>query len=514
MRARFLPLLLASLAACTRERPSQPPQDMLVRISDDEAKGLDPQTVSDLASLRLAADEFEGLTRMNGHGVAEGGLADRWTHTPDGLRWRFHLRADLRFSDGRPIAAELFPLLLARLRARATASPSTALFEALARIDAPQPDVVQVTLRHPFPQLPELLAHPAMAAIPLHRIAAAGAGWTADRPIVASGAYQLVDWRLNDRKLLRANPAWHDGLAPVRWVEWRPVSDALAALRMFIAGEADTVTDVPASRIAWARARVGRALHVSPYRGSYYFVLNARRPPFSDPRVRQALTLTIERPAIAAALLAPGTKPAWGIVPPGVGGLPAFHPAWADWPLVRRVALARRLLRQAGYGPGHPLRFAIRFNSDPEHRRVALALAAGWRPLGVEAELLNSEASLHFASLRRGDFEAARAGWIGDVAAPENYLDVHRANAGPADYEGLSDPHFDATLDRAEAESDASQRARGMRAAETILVNDAAVLPVAFYVSRNLVARRVHGWFDNPANAHPSSTLRLAARGG
>jgi peptide/nickel transport system substrate-binding protein/oligopeptide transport system substrate-binding protein len=509
---RLAPLLFALLAGCAQGDPApQPPRDRLVRIADDEAKGLDPQKFSDLASLRIAAEQFEGLTRFAADGSVEPGLASGWRASPDGLTWRFPIRPGLSFSDGVTIGPATFARVFARLIDPATASPHTILFAPIAAVE-PAAGAVIVRLRAPFPALPELLAHPAMAALPLHRIDAAGDRWTADRPIVASAAYRLVAWAPHDRLTLAANPAWYGGHPAIPAVEWRPMEDRLAALRLFRAGRADLTGDFPASRLPWLRANLPTAVHVAPYRGVYYFVFNLHDPRFADVRVRRALNMVVERRWIAGPLMAIGTQPAWGIVPPGTGGLPDYRPEWADWPRARRMAAARALLAAAGYGPAHPLAFDIRFNSDADHRRVSIALAAMWRPLGVEARLLNSESALHFAALRRHEFGVARSGWIADIAAPENFLAVHRRDAGAINYSGHADPRYDAALDAAAAEPDPAQRARAMRRSETILMENAPVLPIYYYVSRALVAPRVGGWIDNPANVHPSRTLTLAAR--
>lgn len=508
MKRRLSTPLLLCLSACVGgQGASNRAPDVIVRIADEEVKSLDPQTVSDLASLRLATDLHEGLTRIGADGVAEPGLARAPNVSADGLTWIYLLKPGLRFSDNAPITAALFARMFGRLRDEKTAAPTLSLFDAIDRIEARGLDRVVIHLRTPFPALPELLAHPALAALPLHR-----ADWATERPLVTSGPYRLTSWMLGDRVRLVANPAWHDGAPATSKIEWRPVSDSLTAMRLFEAGGADTLSEFPSARLPMLQREQPQALHVAPYRGAYYFAFNTRKPPFSDVRIRQALSLAVEREWIAGPLMGTGTRPAWGIIPPGISGLADYRPDWAGTPRTERLAKARALLRAAGYSPDRPLDFDIRFNSDVDHRRISVALAAMWKPLGVNARLLNSEASLHFASLKRHDFALARSGWIGDISAPENFLAVHRSDGGAINYSGYANPVFDKALDSALRTSDLKKRADAMRGAEAIAMADAPVLPIYFYVSKALVTPRITGWQANLANVHPSRTLKVIAQ--
>lgn len=498
------PFLLLAQCAPAPASHDAPAETALIRLADDEVKGTDPQLYSDLATLRVAAEQFEGLTRFNGAGRVEAGLAESWSAASDGRSWTFQLRPGLAFSDGTPIEAALFARVFARLRAKETASPIADLFQIIESVAAAPGNRVIVRLNAPFPALPELFAHPALAAMPLHR-----PDWTRERPMTASGAYQLTRWQLNDSIRLDANPRWHQGRPAIPTVFWKPVSDSLTALRSFQAGQADIIGEFPSSRLAELRRTAAEALHVSPYRGTYYFAFNTRRPPFDDRRVRRALSMVVDRGWLAHQLIATGVAPATRLVPPVVASGAAPAADWESETKAQRLRIAKSLLAQAGYGPERPLAFDIRFNSDVDHRRAAVALAAFWRPLGVEARLLNTEASLHFASLRRGDFALARSGWLGDISAPENFLSIHRSTAGAINYAGYASAEFDAALAAALQLSDPAARAAAMAKAETILLNDAPVLPLWHYVSKSMVSKRVGGWQDNPANVHPTRTLWL-----
>jgi oligopeptide transport system substrate-binding protein len=191
-------------------RPKSDPNE-LIRLSDAEARGLDPQLVSDLASIRIATDQFEGLTRFNERGDAIAGLAEAWVTTKDGLTWSFKLRPNLFFSDGTAIDAEVFRKALNRIRQKSSGSPHEALFAVIAAIEAADGLHVVVKLHSPLPQLPALLAHPAIAALPFHLIDTQGEAWTAIRPLVTSGPYRLTSWSLNQSIQLTNNPNWHAG---------------------------------------------------------------------------------------------------------------------------------------------------------------------------------------------------------------------------------------------------------------------------------------------------------------
>ncbi len=493
--------------------------DTLVRLGDAEIRTFDPHIFTELASARVAADQFVGLTRFDGRGEVIPALAEQWSVSTDGLTWRFPVRAGLKFSDGAPITAAVIVGSIARMRDPKTASTHAAMAVNFVGVEVVAGAVV-ITLAKPYPDLPGLLAHAAFAAVPLHRIKALGEAWTNERPLVTSGPYRATEWVLNKAITLERNPHWPVslGAAAIPRVIWKPSESNLSAMRAFLGGEADITGDFPPMRGKWLQDELNtgdmQPAKIEPYLGSYYFVFNTSKPPFNDPRVRTALNMTVEREWLIDKVLLSGAPPAYGLLPPGlvkVAGedTPDFRPDWAGKARSDRLAKAAALLTEAGFGPRNPLRFELRFNSSPDHRRICAAAAAMWADLGVEARLFNTESALHFDALRRADFALARSGWIADLAAPENFLENFLSDAGDRNYSRYVSPAFDAAMADALSQADADARARAMLRAEALMMADSPILPLYYYVARALVHPRVAGWHANPMNVHPNVDLAL-----
>ncbi len=510
---------LPALSACSgadekillRDRSAQ--GNRITRLLSAEIHSFDPHIISDVASASVADDQFAGLTCFNGEGKLMPCLAEKWDTSADGLTWRFHLYPNIRFSDKVPITPDTFVRTYKRLADPATGSPYIAFTSIIENIRA-QGSAVIIKLKQPYPELPAMLAHASYAAIPHHKIDALGEDWTNERPIVASGPYRATLWKLNDHIEMERNPEWHLSPAAIAHVTWRPVDNAQTAMRNFLAGQSDATDDYPPIRRQWLltnlKENAEEIVKLEPYLGNYYYVFNTRKPPFNDARVREALCMSVEREWLVDKVLQSHTPAAYGFVPPALTTEDRWQPQWRNWPRKKRMKAAAQLLALAGYGPDNPLRFEMRFNSSPDHRRVCAASSAMWAPLGVEVQLVNSEAAIHFDTLQRADFTMARSGWIADLPAPENFLENFLREAGPRNYSGYNNAEFEVAFANALAQTDVAERRKKMAQAEAIFLQDWPIMPIYYYVNRNLVSPRVLGWKGNPMGKHPNYFLALA----
>jgi oligopeptide transport system substrate-binding protein len=167
-------------------------------------------------------------------------------------------------------------------------------------------------------------------------------------------------------------------------------------------------------------------------------------------------------------------------------------------------------MQEAGYGPDNPITLELRYNTSENHRKVALAIADMWAPLGVEVELLNSDVATHYAYLRDGgEFQVARAGWIADYNDPQNFLFMVESDNDGFNYAKYDNPEYDALMDEAAATTDLEARAEVLAQAEELFMRDLPFIPIYHYVNLELVSEDIDGWVQNVQGRHRSQYVTI-----
>jgi len=483
-----------------------------------EPASLDPHYVSGTWENRIVGDMFLGLTTEGPDGTTVPGAAESWTISDDGLVYTFKIR-DHVWSDGVPVTADDFVFALRRILNPETAAEYASLLytikgaedvnsgkagpEALG-VRAIDDKTLEITLSGPAPYFLGQLNHYTAYPVPKHVVEKYGKEWIKKGNIVSNGAYVLDEWVPNAHIKITKNPKFYDAASvSIDTVVLYPQEDRTAVQRRFRAGEIDVATDFASDQIDWLKANLPKETRIAPYLGIYYYPINTQKPPFDDKRVRQALSMSIDRETIVDKVMKTGEIAAYSFVPPGT--LNYGEPSYASFKGMSqadRVAKATKLLGDAGFNAGNPLKFQLRYNTSENHKRIAVAIAAMWKKLGVEVELYNSEVKVHYADLKQRKFDVARAGWIADYNDPQNFLYLLETRTGANNYGGYSVKAFDDLMEQASKTSDLKARAKLLADAEAIAMEDQPIIPIYYYVSKNLVAQYVKGWVDTTNDIH------------
>ncbi len=497
----------------------------LERGNGPEPSTLDAHRCQEVACGNVLRDLYEGLVTEDAAGELIPGMAERWEVSADGRTWTFHLRADLRWSNGEALDAPQIVASLRRAFSPKTAAPFAELFDALRNARAVQsgelppdalgvaaPDARRVVFAlNRSAALPALLTLPIAFPVYLPAVEKFGAQHTRPGRLVGNGAYTLRAWTPQANLLLEKNPLFHAaGDVGIARVRYQVTEDASAELQRFAAGDLHLTETVPPQPLQALRRRYGAQLRVSPYLGAFWLGMNLTRPPFkNDPGLREALSLAVDRDKLTRYVTGLGEGPAYGLVPSGIPGYAGARMAWADSTQGQREARAKALYRAAGYSEEKPLVLELRYNTSTPHRRMALAVASMWRDvLGVQVRLRNEEWKVFVQNRKqRAITQVFRGGWVGDVVDARNFLAAFGSD-GPLNWSGYDGAGFRERLAKADTAKTEAARNAWLHAAEQKLLNDNAAIPLYFYTSKHLVRPEVLGFEPNPLDRHASRWLR------
>ncbi|MEP2707713.1 MAG: peptide ABC transporter substrate-binding protein [Roseibium sp.] len=495
-------------------------------VADPET--LDQHKTSTVYEARILRDMYEGLVSYDAAGQIIPGVATEWSVSDDGTVYTFKMRDTAKWSNGDPVTAGDFEYSLRRIMMPETgAKYATVLYpiknaEKINKGDlaaeelgvkAVDDSTLEITLEAPTPFFIELLGH--QTGLPVHpaTVEKHGTDFVKSENIVTNGAFTLSEFIPNAHVKSTKNKHFHDAdNVKIDTIFYYPTEDRGAALRRFQAGELHLSHDAPTEQVKFMREELGDQFRVAPYLGTYYYALNHEDEALSNPDVRQALSMSIDREFLADEIWGSTMVAGYSFVPPGIGnyGEPAFAD-YKDMDQIDREEKAIALLEKAGYGPNNPVELTINYNTSENHKNTAVAIADMWKPLGVEVSMINTDTKTHYAMLRdRQDFDVARAGWIGDYSDPQNFLFMVEADNDGFNYARYNNPEYDGLMDEAAKTVDLEKRADILKQAETLFMRDLPFIPLMYYGSMNLVSDKVSGFEDNLLNIHPTRWISLA----
>jgi peptide/nickel transport system substrate-binding protein len=383
-------------------------------------------------------------------------LAESWTQT-DELTWTFTLRSGVTFYDGTPFTSADAKASLDRVIE--LAGPLAPLWASVSSTEAPDDATLVIKTTEPVGTVPT-------SATLLYVTPASAATNDAffENP-VGIGPYKFVSWTRDSELVLEALPDYWDGPAGISKLTVRDIPEVAARVTSLETGEIDFTYALPADQLPGLRENSDLAIDSTPTYAYYFVWFNAKREPFTDARVRQAMAYALDLDTIAADLLTDVGVRAQAPIPSTVFGFAAQTPYAYD------PDKAKSLLTEAGYPDGFSTRMIWVPDSGPQDRELVDTFIAYWDAVGIKVE--------------NGEME--RAAWLDDLLALNWDMDFqsNTVRTGDADFTlrrlytsaanrtGYANPDLDKLLLDAAASADQAERADLYAQACAILWNDA-----------------------------------------
>ncbi len=479
-----------------------------------EIATLDPHMANGQPEHFIITSLFEGLVAPDAEDPDKTapGVAQSW-ETKDYVNWIFHLRPDARWSDGNPVTADDFIYGWKRILSPELGSDYADMLHLLkggedfhtgktkdfstVGVRAPDPLTLEVTLDGPAPHFPGMLKHYAWFPIPRQAIEKFGTmtqrdtAWARPGHIVGNGPFMLESWRINHFISVKRNPAYWDAKnVRLNGIEFYAIENSEAEERTFLDNQLHVTKAVPLASVPIYRANPPPWFKQSPEMTTEFYRCNVTRPPLDNPKVRNALSLALDRKVLTNEIIKSGHIPATGLVPPGITDeyqspkTSSFDPE-----------AARKLLAEAGFPEGKGFRaIQILTNNNDSARTVAEFFQESWRKqLGIEVSILQQDWQVYLDSMNKLRFDVVRGGWVGDYLDPYTFLSIFRSTDGNNNT-GWKSPIYDDLMLSATREQNPATRLKIMHDAEDLLLTEMPMIPIFWRMDSQLQRSEVLNW--------------------
>jgi len=449
LRGIGLLLLLLSLNACTHK----PDPNTAVMIIESSPTNLDPRIGIDAQSERIGKLLFDALLRRDEHFNLQPMLAEKW-EIPDPLTYVFHLRHDVRFSDGRPVTSADVKFTFDSILSGKLRTGKAQTYQFVDHVEAPDAYTVVFKMKHADASLLWNVSDGASGIIP------AGSEENFNQHPVGSGPFRFVSMEQDKDVIVERNPNYWGEPAHIPRLRFLVVPDATTRALELRKGSADAaINAVSPDTVLTLQHNPDLVIERAPGTIYSYLAMNLRDPVLKDPRVRQAIAYAMDRQPLIEYLWRGLVRPASSLLPPQHWAYNGDVPKYLHDP-----ERAKQLLDEAGFKPGTDgIRFHLTMKTSTEEstRLFAAVLQQQLREVGIALDIRSYEFATFLSDVVKGSFQLYSLRWIGGNEDPDMFENVFatasfapkRANRGY-----YSNPKVDALLETARSAVDQEKR--------------------------------------------------------
>lgn len=510
-----LATILLSVIGCSRTTPADEAraENILLISNGAEPSSIDPHLCAGKSEGLIIASLWEPLTAWNESGTEIiPAAAASWEISPDGRTYTFHLRPESRWSNGDPVTSQdwvrsfqrwLTPSLGAPLAFFADSIVGVADFRAGRNSDPNSmgiraPDDHTLVIEHLHPKVSFLVDISFFPWLPVHGPSLEAAGdptspttqFTRPGELVTNGPFMLTDWKHDQYLRVDRNPHFREN-PRLQGVKFLAMSDPSVQERAFRSGQLHITKEVPPTKIPVYLENNVPAFTSYQIAGTQFLSFNTQKPPLDNVKVRQALSLALDRQSLTAVVNRDGSKPAYSMASGFPGG---FQPRNQ----IRESAdEARKLLAEAGYPEGKGLPKIEFLYSGGQSAQGPQAIQQIWNAeLGVEVELRNEEWKVFLDTTQNNQHQISFGGWLPLSPEPNDvYYPLLAGN--PVNLSNWEHPEFNELSRMAGQTMDRSDRYEIYHKMDAIIRDEMPLAPLNYPVTSRLIHPSVSGW---PAN--------------
>lgn len=480
--------------------PEDPYKNYLNLIINTEPKSLDPALSTDITTGIITALMYDNLVQFGTRDEILPGLAESWLISEDGRIYTFTLRKDVQYWDGHTLTSADVQYSFERVLKSETRSPQTWLLlplqgsgafmegkaSAISGIKLLDESRIQLSLKTPFGPFLGFLGAPATAILPKN--AAGSAEQNFRETPNGTGPWIFEEWQADRKIRFKRNPNYYNGAAKLDGLILNNIPEILTAAIEFEAGNLDVMT-IPNSEFKyWTRSKVWQPyIHKLEELGMYYLAMNVERKPFNDKRVRQAVTLAIDREKIIYRIMHNSATLAKGSIPPGLEG---FDSTRADIPFDPEKA--RHLLREAGYVDG--CEFDLWVDPGAAVSQTLEAIQHYLNEAGFVVHLVRNDWNMMRDAMRKGETDSYWGNWWADYADAENFLAPLFHSETAARRNRYSNPEVDNLIQRLQTSLDQTERKNIAMKVDSIIVEEAPYAFMWYPISYTVVQPNLKGF--------------------